>query len=125
MIHTGRRIPILFTALATLALAGVMLALFASPVHASSWLEATASHDSVELRWWGMTYLDPDDIAGYVILRWDIDDQAPGFAVIEENAGTTSSTYTDSSVEPDTRYIYRVDVLRKGAPLPQIHRWEA
>ena len=35
MIHTGRRIPILFTALATLALAGVMLALFASPVHAS------------------------------------------------------------------------------------------
>ena len=113
-----RRFPILIAAIAALALAGSALALLVSPVQAAGGsvpyaplgLRAEASHDSVLLTW---HHQHADDIAGYVILRWDIDEQAPGFAVLEEDTGTKATTYTDSSVEPDTRYIYQVKAINE------------
>ena len=52
------------------------------------------------------------NVTGYVILRWDIDKQGSGgFATIEEDTGTDETTYTDESVEPDSRYIYRVKAI--------------
>ena len=113
-----RRFPILIAAITALALAGTALALLVSPVQAAGGsapyaplgLRAEASHDSVVLTW---RHQDADDIAGYVILRWDIDEQAPGFAVLEEDTGTKATTYTDSSVEPDTRYIYQVKAINE------------
>ena len=118
MIRTGRRTRGLFIALASLALAGVMLTLVAfpaqaqgeSPPRAPLSVTPAASHDSVVLSW---RHQRPNEVDGYVILRWDIDEQAPGFEVLEENTGTTSTTYTDSSVEPDTRYIYQVKAINE------------
>ena len=69
-----RRFPILFAAIAVLALAGAALGLLFSTVQAQedsapakpTGLSATASHDQVVLTW-----DDPNDdsITGYVILR--------------------------------------------------------
>ena len=86
----------------------------ASPPSAPYMLAPVASHDSVVLTWHGNDF---DDIAGYVILRWDIDDQAPGFVVLEQNTGTATRTYTDRSVEPDTRYIYRVKAINEDGEI--------
>ena len=123
MIRTDRRIPVLLTALATLVLAGAMLALHVSPAQAQGgsapWppqgLQIEASHDSVVLNW---SHQRPNDVGGYAILRWDIDEQAPGFAMLEEDTGTTSTTYTDSSVEPNTRYIYQVKAINEHGTSP-------
>ena len=119
MIRTDRRIPILFTVLITLALAGTMLALFVSPAQAQGGyapaapvgLRTEAFHDSVVLTWQAPRYAE--GLLGYKILRWDIDEQAPGFAVLEENTGTNATTYTDSGVEPYTRYIYQVKSINE------------
>ena len=64
------------------------------------------SHDSVTLSW-----DDPQDssIEGYQILRRDIVNQPPGtFGTVENDTDSRSTTYTDGTVEPDTRYAYRI-----------------
>ncbi len=77
-------------------------------------LRATASHDSVVLTWRKADALFSwrQNVTGYVILRWDIDKQgSDGFTTVEEDTGTDETTYTDESVEPDSRYIYRVRAI--------------
>ena len=77
-------------------------------------LRATASHDSVVLTWLnaGNSSSWRQNVTGYVILRWDIDKQgSDGFTTVEEDTGTDETTYTDESVEPDSRYIYRVRAI--------------
>ena len=119
MTHTGsRRFPVLFAALATLALAGALLALLFSPVQAQEGEApanptglsiAAASHDSVSLSW-----DDPEDdsITGYRILRRETDRQDPGvFTTINRNTGNARTAYTDDTVEPETRYVYRVKAI--------------
>ena len=118
MTHTGsRRFPVLFAALATLALAGTVLALLFSPVQAQegdapaapTGLASEVSHDSVTLTW-----DDPgdDSITGYRILRRETDRQAPGvFTTINRNTGNARTAYTDGTVEPETRYVYGVKAL--------------
>ncbi len=67
---------------------------------------SAASHDSVLLSW-----DDPDDdtITGYRIMRSDIVDQVQGeFAVLNQDTGSTDTTYTDDTVEPERSYVYRV-----------------
>ena len=131
MIHTGRRIPILFTAFATLALAGVMLALFASPVHASRWLEAgneesvtsaateaateptdrpyglttTVSENAITLTW-----QEPDNFYGpdYHILRHRPEEGEPEPLVYVDFTGTDATTFTDTDVETGVLYVYQV-----------------
>ena len=124
-----RRFPILLAAIATLALAGAALALLFSPVHAQegpgpatpTGLSATASHDRVVLTW-----NDPQDdtITGYLVLRADTVDGAPGeFVAIASDTGSTGTTYTDTTVEPEQSYVYRVHAispLELSAPSPDL-----
>ena len=94
-----------------------MLALLFSPVQAQegdapaapTGLASEVSHDSVTLTW-----DDPQDdsITGYRILRRETDRQAPGvFTTINENTGRARTAYTDGTVEPETRYVYRVKAI--------------
>ena len=66
----------------------------------------SVSHDSVTLSW-----DDPGDnsITGYMILRRDIVNQAPGtFITIEDDTGSAATTYTDTTMAQSTRYAYRI-----------------
>ena len=66
----------------------------------------TVSHDSASISW-----TDPGDssITGYQILRRNRDtDDAGAFTVIENDTGNANTSYTDDTVEPSTRYAYRV-----------------
>ena len=73
---------------------------------------STASHDSVALAW-----DDPGDstIESYQVLRRSRDRSEYGdglgsaeFVVIVDDTGSSATTYTDTSVTPRTRYVYRV-----------------
>ena len=76
-------------------------------------LEATsASYSSVALHWG-----DPGDatIESYQVLRRFRDGSeygdglgAPVFVVIVDDTGSAANTYTDTSVTPGTRYVYRI-----------------
>ena len=70
---------------------------------------ATATHDSVALAW-----DDPGDtsITHYQIFRRDRDVHDAGeFVTIKENTGSAATSYTDDTVEPETRYVYRVKAV--------------
>ena len=74
-------------------------------------LSATATHDSVTLTW-----NDPgdDSITGYVILRRLPGVDAEGhFDELVADTGTAATTYTDSSVEAETRYTYRIKAINE------------
>ena len=73
---------------------------------------SSASHDSMTLTW-----DDPGDstIESYQILRRSRDGSEYGdglgdaeFVVIVDDTGSPTTTYTDTSVAPRTRYVYRV-----------------
>ena len=73
---------------------------------------SSASHDSVTLVW-----DDPGDssITGYQVLRRSRDGDeyrdgrgASEFAAIADDTRSSATTYTDTSVAPRTRYVYRV-----------------
>ena len=69
-------------------------------------LAAGASHDSVELTW-----DDPgdDSITHYQVLRRDRDVHDVGeFVTIESDTRSAATRYTDDTVEPERRYVYRV-----------------
>ena len=109
---------------AMLALAGAMLALIFSSVEAQegdeqegsvpakpTGLSAQAYHDRVELTW-----DDPGDdgITGYQVFRRDRDTQDAGeFSMIESGTGSSDTSYTDTGVEPETRYVYRVKAINE------------
>ena len=72
-------------------------------------LASEASHDSVSLTW-----DDPDDagISHYQILRRDRDVHASGeFVTINSNTNSATTSYTDDSVGPEQRYVYRVQAV--------------
>ena len=74
-------------------------------------LSASATHQSVTLTW-----DDPGDeaITGYVVLR-----RIPGvdpegqFSELVSNTGTDAITYTDGTVEAETRYTYRIKAINE------------
>ena len=79
----------------------------------SSWI----SDNSVTLTW-----DDPVDssITGYRILRRDIVNQPPGtFTAVTEDTGSTATSYVDNSVEPETRYAYRVKAINSAGTSAQ------
>ena len=116
------RFLIRFAVLAALALCGIVLALSSTgtpPVGAQdgslpakpTGVVATATHDSVALAW-----DDPDDasITHYQIFRRDRGVHDTGeFVTIEENTGSAAASYTDDTVEPETRYVYRVKAVNQ------------
>ena len=71
------------------------------PAKPTSLLTA-ASHDSVLLSW---DNPDDDSITGYQILRGE---DADNLAVLTDDTGSASTSYTDSTVEADTTYVYAV-----------------
>ena len=72
-------------------------------------LTADPAHDQAGLDW-----DDPDDstITGYRILRRLPAEDPPGeFAVLLEHTGSTLTTYVDTTVTPQTSYVYRVQAI--------------
>ena len=82
------------------------LNLFAGQLRAID-ADGTLISQTVELSW-----EDPDDdaITGYRILR-KVVDAGTDFAVIKADTGTTGLWYSDATVEPGTRYAYRVQAI--------------
>ena len=116
MTRTDRR---RFPAIAALALTGAVLGLLFSPLQSQAGsapakprgLSATASYDEVVLTWG-----DPSDdtITGYVILRRNRDTDVEGhFDELEADTGTAATTYTDGTVEAETRYTYRIKAINE------------
>ena len=67
---------------------------------------SSVSYDSVTLEW-----DDPDDdtVTGYRILRRDVHNQSSGvFTTVDQDTASTDTSYTDDTVEPRTKYAYRV-----------------
>ena len=66
----------------------------------------SVSHDSVSFTW-----ADPSDsgITGYQVLRRNpaVNDRGV-FDVIEDDTGSSDTSYEDTNVEPETKYFYRV-----------------
>ena len=111
-----RRIPLAAALVALLATQTLPVTAQSGPPAQPTGLTAGAvSHDSVTIAW-----DDPGDgsITGYRVLRRSRDggeygdgQGAAAFAAIEEDTGSAETTYTDSSVSPRTRYVYRVEAL--------------
>ena len=75
-------------------------------------VNSAAAHDRVLLSW-----TDPQDdaITGYRILRADVVDGASGeFAAIADDTGNTETGYTDTTVEAEQSYVYRVHAIGPG-----------
>ena len=116
------RFLIRFAVLAALALCGIVLALSSTgtpPVGAQdgslpakpTGVVTTATHDSVALAW-----DDPSDasITHYQIFRRDRDVHDAGeFVTIEDDTGSAATSYTDDTVEPEKRYVYRVKAVNQ------------
>ncbi len=123
-----QRSPILFAAVAVLALSGAVLGLLFSPLQAQEGtapdkprgLEATATHDSVTLTW-----DDPQDdsITGYMILRRNRDTGRKGeFRELVADTGTAATTYPDDTVSAETRYTYRIKAINEHG-VSERSRW--
>ena len=72
-------------------------------------LSATASPGAIALSW-----DDPSDatITHYEVFRRDTTIHALGeFITLEANTGSAATTYTDESVEPERKYVYRVKAV--------------
>ena len=78
------------------------------------------AHDSVTLNW-----RDPQDdsITGYVILRRDKEIHPEGtFATVASDTSSADTAYTDDTVEPNKRYVYRIKAIN-AAGLSDISSW--
>ena len=84
-------------------------------------LSAAVSHDVVTLTW-----DDPQDdsITGYVILRRDREIHPTGtFVTITGDTGSTDTTYTDETVEPDEQYVYRIKAINEHGEVSEESDW--
>ena len=82
---------------------------------------AAVSHDTVTLTW-----NDPQDdaITGYVILRRDREIHPLGtFVTIAGDTGSTDTTYTDDTVEPDKEYVYRIKAINEHGEVSEKSDW--
>ena len=64
-----------------------------------------------------LTWDDPggDAITGYVILRRDKDIHEEGtFLTVAPDTGSPETAYIDASVEPERRYVYRIEAINAG-----------
>ena len=80
-------------------------------------LTNAVTHDSVTLSW---SNPDDDSITGYRILRLNrAEDDLGDFHVHVNNTGTAAISYTDTDVEPEQRYVYRIKALNDGGESPR------
>ena len=77
-------------------------------------LSTTPSHDKVVLTW-----SDPGDsnITSYQVLRGP---DADNLAVLVDNTGSSSLSYTDSTVAAETTYAYAIKARNTGGLSPQV-----
>ena len=94
----------------------------ADPPAEPTGLSATVvSHDTVTITW-----DDPQDdsITGYVILRRDREIHPVGaFVTIAGDTGSTDTTYTDETVEPDKEYVYRIKAINDRGQVSEMSHW--
>ena len=119
------RLTILFAAVASLAaLSALLLSLNGAPAQAQdgsvpaqpSGLSTEAFYNYVDLTW-----DDPEDnsITHYQVLRRDRDVHDTGeFVTIESDTKSKATSYTDDTVEPEKRYVYRVVAAPQPTPEP-------
>ena len=82
---------------------------------------AAVSHDAVTLTW---DNPQDDSITGYVILRRDREIHPGGtFVTIAGDTGSTDTTYTDDTVEPDKQYVYRIKAINEHGEVSEISNW--
>ena len=109
----------LLTALAALAVAAALFAIYVYPAHAQEGsapdkprgLEAAATHGQVTLTW-----NDPEDesITGYVVLRRvRVNDTGGDFSELVANTETAATTYTDTTVAASLTYTYRIKAINE------------
>ena len=84
-------------------------------------LSAAVSHDTVSLSW---ANPDDDGITGYVILRRDKDLQPEEgtFFTVVADTGSTNTTYTDATAQPNKQYVYRIKAINAHG-LSEISSW--
>ena len=86
-------------------------------------LTGTVAHDEVSLTW-----SDPEDasITGYQILRLDRDVHGLGnFQVHVDDTGSAATSYVDTDVAPETRYVYRIKARNAGGLSKRSHYFNA
>ena len=71
-------------------------------------LTATATHNTVSLKWKAPSF--GATVTGYKILRRAVDTEQD-FTALSEDTGDTGTAWTDSDVSARTRYAYRVRAL--------------
>ena len=84
-------------------------------------LATAVAPDTVTLSW---DNPDDDSITGYAILRRDKDLQPEEgtFFTVTDDTGTAATTYTDDTVEPDKRYVYRIKAINANG-MSEISSW--
>ena len=86
-------------------------------------LTGTITHASVSLTW-----DDPDDdsITGYQVLRRDRAVHETGeFAVLVDDTNSPATSYADTDVEAEGRYVYRVKARNAAGLSPQSSYFDA
>ena len=84
-------------------------------------LSTAVSHDAVTLTW-----DDPQDdsITGYAILRRDRAIHPIGtFVTIAGDTGSADTTYTDDTVEPEKKYVYRIKAINEHGEVSERSDW--
>ena len=111
-LHARPRLSILFVAVAALvlSLAGAPAVAKDGSVPARpTGLSTAVTHESVTLIW---NAPDDDSITHYKVLRRDPAVHAAyWFVTIEDDTGTAATRYTDDTVKPEKRYIYRIKAV--------------
>ena len=111
----GPKALLLASVCALLMLGGEAQAQAVTPAAPTGLTASSVSHDSVTLTW-----DDPGDssITGYRVLRRSRDGDEYGdgegaaeFIAVVDDTGSSANTYTDYSVTPRTRYVYRVKAI--------------
>ena len=104
-------------AILLVAVAALFLSVTGAPVAAQdgsvparpTGLSTVATHQSVTLTW---DSPDEDGITHYKVLRRDPEIHAAyRFVTIEDDTGTAATRYTDDTVKPGKRYIYRIKAV--------------
>ena len=90
-----------------------------APPPAPTNLSATTTHDSVTLSW---TAPADSTVTGYRILRRRPDHGETQLLVHVSDTGSTETTYTDTAVQPSTRYVYRVKAINATGVGPNSNR---
>ena len=86
-------------------------------------LTGNVAHDSVKLTW---DAPDGSSVTGYQVLRLDRAIHALGdFQVHVDDTGTADTSYTDTDVEPEAQYVYRVKARNGDAIGPQSNYFDA